>query len=52
MTSFDRIDVSSIIATDIRAVLADWTPLLSSTNAHATLLGAISAFRVGPKSHR
>jgi len=41
-TQFDRIDVSNILDTEyvgIPKVLADWAPLLSVTNRHATLLG-------------
>jgi hypothetical protein len=38
-TSFDRIDVSSEIDASAFDVLADWAPLLNSTNSHATIVG-------------
>jgi hypothetical protein len=42
--SFDRIDISSEIDTDAFDVLADWAPLLSSTNSHATIVGHFLAW--------
>ena len=42
--TFDRIDVSTEIDTNIPHVFADWAPLLSNTNPHATIMGHFLAW--------
>jgi len=42
--TFDRIDVSTEIDTNAPRVFADWAPLLSSTNPHATIVGHFLAW--------